>query len=156
MTVSRAVRELDALQLINIQGVETKKKFFRIEKWQYLEKGLKHIVSPVIKTIYLDSIPRNIKLYIAGESAFAEMSGISEGFYETYAVSKEEYKKIKGLAFSDNYNDFQRPRVKLEVWNYDPALFAQKEVADIVSAYASLKEENDPRIDKAFEEIIGR
>ena len=156
MTVSRAVRELDALQLINIQGVETKKKFFRIEKWQYLEKGLKHIVSPVIKTIYLDSIPRNIKLYIAGESAFARMGDISEGFYETYAVSKEEYKKIKGLAFSDNYNDFQRPRVKLEVWSYDPALFAQKKVADIVSAYASLKEENDPRIDKAFEEIIRR
>ena len=156
MTVSRAVRELDALQLINIQGVETKKKFFRIEKWQYLEKGLKHIVSPVIKTIYLDKIPQNIRVFVAGESAFAEMSDISEGFYETYAVSKEEYKKIKGLAFGDNYNDFERPRVKLEVWSYDPALFAQKKVADIVSAYASLKEENDPRIDKAFEEIIGR
>ena len=78
------------------------------------------------------------------------------GLIEKEKILQEEYKKIKGLAFSDNYNDFQRPRVKLEVWNYDPALFAQKEVADIVSAYASLKEENDPRIDKAFEEIIRR
>ena len=156
MTVSRAVRELDALQLISIIGTETKKKFFRIEKQQYLEKGLKHIVSPVIQTIYLDSIPKSIKLYIAGESVFAKMSNISEGFYETYAVSKEEYKKIKGLAFGDNHNDFERPRVKLEVWSYDPALFAQNKVADIVSAYASLKEDDDPRIEKAFAEIIRR
>lgn len=156
MTVSRALRDLDDLQLIDIKGAGTKKKFFRIAKCSYLEKGLKHIISPVIKIIYLDKIPKNIKLCAAGESAFAKMSNISEGYYETYAIDKVEYRQLKGIVFGDDGNELERPGVKLEIWSYDPVLFAENEVADIVSVYASLKEENDPRIDKAFAEIIGR
>lgn len=156
MTVSRALRDLDALQLIDIKGAGTKKKFFRIEKRSYLEKGLKHIISPVIKTVYLDKIPQNIKLCAAGESAFAKLSNISEGYYETYAIDKAGYKNLKDVVFGDDGNELERMGVKLEIWSYDPILFAENEVADIVSVYASLKEENDPRIDMAFAEIIGR
>ena len=156
MTVSRALRDLDELNLITIKGVGTRKKFFGNEKNSYLEKGLKYVISPVIKTIYLDKIPKNIRLCVAGESAFAEMSDISEGYYKTYATHKEEYRQLKGIAFSDDSNELDHPEVKLEIWSYDPTLFAKNGIADMVSVYASLKEENDPRIEKAFAEIIGR
>ena len=156
MTVSRALRDLDALELISIKGSGTKKKFSRIENGSYLKKGLEYVISPVIKTIYLDKIAKNIKLCTAGESAFAKMSEISEGYYETYAINKAAYGQLRNIEFGDNYYVLERPRINLEIWSYDPLLFAEDKIADIVSVYASLKEDNDPRIDKAFAEIIGR
>jgi hypothetical protein len=43
---------------------------------------------------------------------------------------------------------------RIEVWKYDPGLFAKKGVVDIFSLYAEYAEENDPRVGIEFEQLL--
>lgn len=44
--------------------------------------------------------------------------------------------------------------VELQLWNYDPKLFSNKNHVDLMSLYAILKEETDERVGQALEEIL--
>jgi hypothetical protein len=44
--------------------------------------------------------------------------------------------------------------VEVEVWDYDPGLFFNNGHVDLLSLYASLKEETDERIEQALEEVL--
>ena len=44
--------------------------------------------------------------------------------------------------------------VELQIWGYDPKIFTDKKIVDVASLYASLKEENDERIEQALEEVL--
>ena len=44
--------------------------------------------------------------------------------------------------------------VELELWDYDPGLFSNNGHVDLLSLYASLKEETDERVEQALEEVL--
>ena len=43
---------------------------------------------------------------------------------------------------------------ELEIWHYDPDLFAKKGCVDPYSLYLSLKETEDERVEAALEELM--
>jgi hypothetical protein len=44
--------------------------------------------------------------------------------------------------------------VELQLWDYDPRLFADGNHVDLLSLYASLTEENDERVEQALFEVL--
>jgi len=44
--------------------------------------------------------------------------------------------------------------VEIELWDYDPRLFSNSSNVDILSLYASLKDETDERVEQALEDVL--
>lgn len=44
--------------------------------------------------------------------------------------------------------------MELELWDYDPGQFSDTSHVDLLSLYASLKEETDERVLQALEEVL--
>jgi hypothetical protein len=164
-TVARAMLLLMQYGLLTFRGKGTRKKYFRIEAKQFWETGKKYLQTPVQKRLFLEDIAliRTMEAFTAGEDALAEMSMLEVPEHQCKAVYKKSFDKLKGsvvaspdMLRSENY-------VIVEIWNYDPGLFAKKcpdsssksEIVDIFSLYASLENlTEDVRIEKELEKLM--
>ena len=163
-TVARVLLLLMQYGLLTFKGKGTRKKYSRIEAREFWGTGKKYLQSPVRKRLFMEDIePLNtMETFTAGEDALAEMSMLEVPEYQCKAVYKRYFDKLKGSAVesadilrSENY-------VIVELWNYDPALFAKtcpdsaskSKIVDIFSLYASLENlTEDVRIEKELEKI---
>jgi NADPH-dependent 7-cyano-7-deazaguanine reductase QueF-like protein len=91
---------------------------------------------------------------IAGLNALSELSMINSPGYPVVAISQNQFsnQKIDIIKNKDLINDAQL--VELQIWDYDPKHFSENNHVDILSLYASLKEETDERIEQALEEVL--
>ncbi len=155
MTASRALNELYHANLITYEiGGKTgrSKKYRRIQDPGYFLKGQGHLKSPVKKIIYTKSKPLNA--LNAGLVALAELSMINPPGYSIVAMHEEQFnsQKIEIIKNKDIIKD--KNMVELQLWDYEPKRFSDKHHVDPLSLYASLKEENDERIEQALEEVL--
>jgi len=69
------------------------------------------------------------------------------------AISRNQFnnQKIDIIKNKDLIKDTQL--VELQIRNYDPKYFSDSNRVDILSLYASLKEENDERVEHTLEEL---
>ena len=69
------------------------------------------------------------------------------------AISRNQFnnQKIDIIKNKDLIKDTQM--VELQIWDYDPKYFSDSNRVDILSLYASLKEENDERVEHTLEEL---
>jgi hypothetical protein len=90
----------------------------------------------------------------AGLDALAELSMINPPNYPVMAVSRNQFnnQEIEIIKNKDLIKDTQL--VELQIWDYDPKQFSDTNHVDLLSLYASLKEENDERIEQALEEVL--
>ena len=164
-TVARAMLLLMQYGLLTFRGKGTRKKYFRIEAKQFWDTGKKYLQTPVQKRFFLEDIAliRTMEAFTAGEDALAEMSMLEVPEHQCKAVYKKSFDQLKGsvvaspdMLRSENY-------VIVEIWNYDPGLFAKKcpdsssksGIVDIFSLYASLENlTEDVRIEKEFEKLM--
>ena len=154
-TLTRAVQQLESLRLISSRNEG-------VSKWVTLKSGLDETMraaenalsSPVRKTVYLKTMPEGIQTKISGIRALADMSMLaakeSDG---SFAISKEEYRKIPGKDFisRQEFRDFGG--VVVEVWRYDPFLLSDDKYVDDLSLVLSLKDEPDERVQKELDSI---
>lgn len=70
----------------------------------------------------------------------------------TYAVQKNKFDKNK----LDKELIDPNTQVRLELWAYDPMLFSDDSMADILSVILSLKYTKDERIEQAIVEVEER
>ena len=164
-TVARALLLFTKYGLLTFRGKGTRKKYFRIEAKQFWDTGKKYLQTPVQKRFFLEDIAliRTMEAFTAGEDALAEMSMLEVPEHQCKAVYKKSFDQLKGsvvaspdMLRSENY-------VIVEIWNYDPGLFAKKcpdsssksGIVDIFSLYASLENlTEDVRIEKEFEKLM--
>lgn len=74
--------------------------------------------------------------------------------YKVWAINKE-YLNNKDLEIIKNKDIIKDENLlELQVWEYNPKLFTKNDIVDIVSLYATLKEENGERIEQALEEVL--
>ena len=108
--------------------------------------------NPVKKVVYVKRAPDGALL--AGLEALADLSMLNPSGHLVRAISRERLNKedIKIIKNKDIVKD--QKFVELEIWNYDPKLFADKKHVDLMSLYASLKEEKDERIEQALEDVL--
>ncbi|MFA9424406.1 MAG: MarR family transcriptional regulator [Sedimentibacter sp.] len=155
MTASRALNELYDTKLVTYEiGGKTgrSKEYERISDPEYFEKGHVYMKTPVKRVVYVQKVPENA--LIGGLEALAELSMINPPGYMVRAISSKCLNKqdIQIIKNKDIVKD--QKFVKLEIWEYDPKLFTEKKCVDLMSLYASLKEEKDERIEQALEEIL--
>ena len=155
MTSSRALNELYDAKLLTykIGGKTGRSKYYsRISDPDYFEKGKFFLDSPVKKVVYTMNEPKDS--FVAGLEALSKLSMINPPGHRVRAIYSAEVKK-HNLEIVNN-KDIIRDKelVELQIWGYDPKIFTDKKIVDVASLYASLKEENDERIEQALEEVL--
>ncbi|HMM69801.1 MAG TPA: helix-turn-helix domain-containing protein [Gudongella oleilytica] len=155
MTASRALNELYKANLITYEiGGRTgrSKEYKRIPDPEYFLKGREYLKTPVNKLIYSRENP--IGSLSAGLDALSKLSMINPPRNKVVAIDKNKLKTIK-LEIIQN-NDFIKDKklVEIELWNYDPKLFSNKQYVDLLSLYTSLKDNDDERVEQALEEVL--
>lgn len=155
MTASRALNELYNAKLLTYKiGGKTSrsKEYSRISDMDYFENGRELLSSPVKRIVYVKAVPKDS--YVAGLEALAEQSMINPPKHKIRAIHSKclVSRDLEIIKNKDIVKD--EKTVELQVWDYDPKLFTNNNLVDVVSLYASLREEKDERIEQALEEVL--
>ena len=155
MTASRALNELYHANLItyDIGGMTGRsKEYKRIKDPEYFLRGRNYLKTPVRKTIYTKTKPSGA--LTAGLEALAELSMISPPGQPIVAIHRNKLNEEKIDVVKNKDLIIDSKLVRIELWNYDPGLFSNNGHVDLLSLYASLKEEADERVEQALEEVL--
>jgi len=155
MTASRALNELYDTKLLTYEvGGKTgrSKKYRRVSNPDYFKRGTEFINSPIKKVVYVKKAPE--ASYVAGLEALSHLSMINPPNHKIRAI-EEGCLNSSDLEIVKNKDLIKDEKlVELQIWGYDPKLFAKNNMIDVVSLYASLQGENDERIEQALEEVL--
>jgi hypothetical protein len=156
--ISLAVENLKDNYLCEVTGTKEKYIQFEEQRASLWRLSTPHLVSPVIKQVYVDKKP-DVFLLHSNVSALSEYSNISQERQEYYAIEKGLYYNLikKGALINENKEE---GAVCLEVWKYDPERLVGNKTyesnVDPLSLYLSLKYNEDARIEMALEQIIDK
>lgn len=156
MAVARAYDELSSFEWASIEKSSGNQKVLIIEAegahlWHAAQKFLK---SPVRKTRWVLGNGERLRAPLAGESALAELTLMSEPNHVVYAIAADEW---KGAQRSLQLQEISHPEpgcFQLQTWYYNPDIFEKKNIVDRLSLYLSLQRQSDPRIEMATEELL--
>lgn len=155
MTASRALNDLYHANLITyeIGGMTGRsKEYKRIKDPDYFLRGRNYLKTPVRKIIYTKTKP--LDALTAGMEALSELSMINPPGHPIMAIDRNKLnnEQVEVVNNKDLIKDTKL--VELELWDYDPGLFSNNGHVDLLSLYASLKEETDERVRQALEEVL--
>lgn len=160
MAITNAINNLKYHEMVDVEGEKEKYIKFRLERHELWRDLLNNnlLVNPVLKTVFVDGLPKDIFMLRANASALPE--------YTTLNPSKQSYRAIEKTVFYGiqknntliNANNYDG-KYALEVWKYDPNILIQdmdydNSVVDPLSLYLSLKDSHDERVEMALEQII--
>ena len=156
MTTSRALNELYQARLLSykVGGKTGRSKFYsRIPDPDYFQAGKALLRSPVKRTIYVKKEPKSS--LIAGLEALSELSMLNPPQHKVMAIHQDGLDKedLEIISNKDIIKD-DLNLIELQIWGYDPRLFAKGHIVDAASLYLSLRQENDERIEQALAEIL--
>lgn len=153
MTLSRAVGELVDAGLAKLY-TEGKTRWLNMERsavetWDQARSMMR---SPVKRRLWvshtssLDAVPH----YLAGLSALARYSMLSEPKFPVYAVSQAAWKVAVKEGVKEVPENFPDSR-EWQLWHYDPALMRNNsETVDVLSLTLSLQDDADERVQIAL------
>ena len=150
MTLSRVFDELEdaGIGTINRQGKERLWVYngSKKELWKQTKSMLR---SPIkIRKWIKDKKPK----IRAGLSALAHFTMLNPPSLPVYAISWEEWKAWKKSGIAELPSP-ESAAFELEIWYYDPLLFAKEGSVDLFSLLLSLESNTDERIESALEKL---
>ncbi|MDA8693349.1 MarR family transcriptional regulator [Saprospiraceae bacterium] len=148
MTISRAVHECREKNLITYNsGVH-----FTYESVELWNKCKPYSESPIKKVLFSDEIVDSYSQYQSGMTALTYYTDLASSDDRTIAISQEQYKKLEKQKFQfDNQNG----KIRIEIWEYNPAILSQDKFVDPLSLYLSIyNDNNDARTSLALESLI--
>ena len=153
MTMTRAFDEIEALQLGTIERKGRERRLLAESSevlWPLVKPFLK---SPARETTRIkeEQLPRNMRL-VAGETALAQKSMLAPPKEQVYALWSKRWKKLSETIKTIPIEDEGTCRVQL--WRYDPNLFAREGCVDPFSLFLSLQHVGDERVESALEEMM--
>lgn len=157
MAITKAVKNLIAHELCEIEGNKEKHLHFNHDITELWHKALPLMASPVLKQVFIEKYPEGELLFPANTSALPEYTDMNPSQQEYFAIEKNQYYKLKKENKLQGLNEFEG-RYCLEIWKYDPNLLmqdiAEEAVVDPLSLYLSFTDNKDERIDMALDQII--
>jgi hypothetical protein len=155
MTLSRAVKELTAAGIATLR-TEGRVRWLHAERtaaqtWEHARPLLR---SPVKRRVWVlppaKSRPRPLRL--AGLSALARFSMLTEPQWPTYAVGQAEWKVATQVGF-EMLPEPIPGACEWEIWHYSPALVRDGDTVDPLSLTLSLQGNQDERVQLALDEL---
>lgn len=155
MSVTRAVRELEALELVSVQKsgrsdyVElryTGNELFHISQ--------KYMRDPVQKRIFVKDDAQLDGLPLSGESALAQYAMLNPPNVQCRAIDRKRYKALQNIEEIDPAWSVDDGYIMLELWKYDPCTYADEGCVDRISLSLAMAKEKDERIESAIEEMM--
>lgn len=153
MTLHRAYRELEQARLI-LRDEKTQKLSLPLDWKQQLKVNREKFKDPIRHVYYVDKafIPDSVLKYLveSGESALSHYTMLSEPRHERYAVTTKTWEKIKSdIVLIPSLDE---ETVIIEVWSI--AIPHRDKVVDPIALVFTMKDETDPRIDLALDQMI--
>jgi len=93
-----------------------------------------------------------IKPQLAHESALAELTNLNAPEKSFYAVTNKQYIEIEHAG--EAVGNFGQPLFYYDIRKEDPKLFSTNKCLNPIEVYFELKDNPDPRIQKALEEML--
>jgi DNA-binding transcriptional ArsR family regulator len=156
-TMSRAARELEALGLVETDQGKARPLHFGSNRRGLWQAALPHLQTPRKGLWFLSANEILPQLPEAGISALSRFSSLNDDSQRTYALSATDAKPLieDGRARKQCLDESDS---QLEVWAYDPKALAgvESKTVDPLSLQLSLASENDERVKKELEALIGR
>lgn len=151
MTMSRAFDELERANIgqVTKQGKE-RRWYFTGDKKELWNEAKSYMRNPVKFRTW---IPDKKSGILAGLSALAEFSQLNPPELPVVALSFDQWKILKKSGIEELPSP-EAAAIEVEVWNYDPDLFAKKNFVDQFSLYFSLNDNQDERVQTALEEMM--
>ena len=145
-SITRASVQLKKLNLIHEEyaGKEIR-MIAKAKGYEFFELAKDYLINPVQKVIHSELYSKT-GIYIAGETMLSRHSMLSEPKERTYAVYKGdavagELKDID-IRWQEDIQTF-----RIELWKYNPAIFAANGEVDPVSLAMSLSDNTDERVE---------
>lgn len=154
MSMTRALDQMEAVGLGRSLKKGRERFFTPLEKRLLWEKAAAFLNSPVRDTVRLlaRDMPDEAKI-LAGESALARGSALVAPQTNIYAVGREWGKLLQKKVIPHLTVD-EPDTCAVQIWRYNPALFAKGGMVDVFSLYLSLKGEPDERVGLALEQTL--
>ncbi|OYT93540.1 MAG: hypothetical protein CFE43_02075 [Burkholderiales bacterium PBB3] len=154
MTLSRAVRELVAAGLAQAH---------KAGRSQYLsmaysargtwERALPLLRNPVQRTVWTSMQTRaELLLRVAGLSALARLSMLTEPRSPVFAVSRTAWQALK--ADIAELPQSEPGACEWQLWNYSPTLQPDSDTVDPLSLMLSLRDSSDERVQSALDALM--
>lgn len=148
MTMTRALNELKTTEIGEFRK-EGRERFWIFEDKQSLWTQAKPFLrSPIKKRIWIKNHQFKIS---AGLSALSHFSRLSLPSLPIFAIGPSQWELLKQTAETLSSEEAS---AELEIWNYNPELFAKNGFVDPISLYCSLEANKDERIDLCLEEMM--
>lgn len=155
MTMTRAFDELEQAGLgeHSVRGKERRLHFPGTGK-DLWKAALPFLKSPVKKRLYISG-PVKIKTgIVAGLSAMAAYSNLSDPENPAFAIDQGEGKKLLNDGRLNFVDQPEPGDTVVEFWSYPPALFARKGIVDRLSLFLSMEGAGDERFEAAKEDLL--
>lgn len=159
MTASRAVNDLinRGLLTFDIVGETKRKKVYNtIEKKEYYNKGKGYLVTPLIKTVYMNNNLKILELPKAGADALAEGTMLNPPKVSVRAIGSKQVIEFEDYILYDEEDIEKGDYVEVQVWSYNPNILELNKQVDIISLMLTMDQGVDERIEMAFEERLGK
>jgi len=160
MSITNAVENLKYQELIDVVGEKEKHIKFRNGRSELWNIAMQYnlLMNPVLKTVYVDSIPKDVDMLKTNASALPEYTDLNPSKQQYFAIEKTVFYGLQKSNALVNLNDYEG-KYAIEVWKYDPLTLVDElpndmAVVDQLSLYLSLKDSKDERIEMALEQII--
>jgi len=148
MTMTRTFNEMESMNVGNIYRKGKERILHLTEDRQELWQQIKSLMrSPVKRTVFLKRMTRAKKIekfgITSGLTAFSSLTMLNPPKRQVYAISQKNWTALRQSKRFEEVPHSDKADIELEIWNYDPMLFAKKGWLDLYSLYLSLQVRKD-------------
>ena len=160
MTITRALNELEHFDIGKTVKKGTKREISLIGNAHKLwQQALPFLQNPVVKRVWLQLNAQEINMIktlgtLAGLSALEQISMLSAPSVPIYALSLQAWRSSELSKSAEQLPNSEGADIELEIWSYDPRLFAKDGRVDSFSLWLSLQGSGDERIEKMVEKVL--
>lgn len=150
MTMTRALDELQTAGIGELHR-EGRERYWCFSDKQGLWKQVKSFLrSPIKKRVWIQNYSFKT---LAGLSALSNFSQLASPLLPVFAIGLNQWETLKQSDIKELPTS-EEASLELEIWNYNPELFAKEGIVDPLSLYLSLETNGDERIESALEEML--
>ncbi len=144
-SITRASEQLVKMNLISEEKHGKEVRMIMPNRgFEYYKMARPYLVNPIQSVIYVES-PGCEDFFYSGETALSNNSLLARPIVVSYAIYKGN-EQIKSFKEVDPIWQQSNSLCRMELWKYDPALFARKGEVDPVSLVMSLLDNEDERV----------